>query len=97
VLSGLTGDDLKTAIFNERRRELALEGHNIWDFLRKGRSFTRDASHNSIITINPATQAGRDDPNFYKVVAPIPITEMDANPNIRDQQNPGYAAYQGSN
>ena len=97
VLTDLSGDDLKTAIFNERRRELALEGHNIWDFLRKGRSFTRDASHNTIITINPATQAGRDDPDFYKVVAPIPITEMDANPNIRDQQNPGYTAYQGSN
>ncbi len=96
-LTGLTGDDLKTAIFNERRRELALEGHNIWDYLRKSRSFTRDASHHTILTIDPATSAGRDDPDFYKVVAPIPITEMDANPNIRDQQNPGYSPYQGSN
>jgi hypothetical protein len=97
VLTDLTGDDLKTAIFNERRRELALEGHGIWDFLRKNRAFTRDISHHTILTIDPATSAGRDDVNFYKVVAPIPITEMDANPNIRNQQNPGYSAYQGSN
>ena len=97
TLSDISGDELKDAIFNERRRELALEGHGIWDFLRKNRSFTRDASNITIVTIDPTTEAGRDDPNFYKVVSPIPITEMDANPNIRDQQNPGYTAYQGSN
>ncbi len=96
TLTGLTGQDLKDEIFNERRRELVLEGHNIWDYLRKNRSFTRDDSHFTIVTIDPTTEAGRNNEFFYKVVAPIPITEMDANPNIRDQQNPGYAGYQGS-
>ena len=37
--------------------------------------------------------ASRNDKDFHKVVAPIPITEMDANPNMRDQQNYGYEAY----
>lgn len=90
-LSGLSGAALKTAIFNERRRELIMEGFCIWDFLRKGRSFTRDASHPAYVSIDPVN--GRNDKDFHKVVAPIPITEMDANPNMRDQQNYGYEAY----
>lgn len=97
VLSGLTGDDLKDEIFKERRRELAYEGHGIWNYLRKNRSFVRDASHFTVVSIDPTTTAGRDADLFHKVVSPIPITEMDANPNMRDQQNPGYALYQGSN
>ncbi len=95
TLSDLAGADLKEAIFNERRRELALEGHGIWDYLRKNRSFTRDASHITVLTIDPTTEAGRNSEDFYKVVSPIPITEMDVNPAMRDQQNPGYADYQG--
>jgi len=93
TLSGLTGDDLKAEIFNERRRELALEGHELYDYLRKGRSFTRDPSHPYPLKIDPVN--GLNDALFHRVVYPIPQTEMDANPNIRDQQNPGYAAYQG--
>ena len=90
-LTGLSGANLKTAIFNERRRELIMEGFAIWDFLRKGRSFTRDNSHPAYVSIDPVN--GRDAADFHKVVAPIPITEMDANPNMRDQQNYGYEAY----
>ena len=90
-LSGLSGANLKTAIFNERRRELIMEGFAIWDFLRKGRAFSRDNSHPAYVAIDPVN--GRDAADFHKVVAPIPITEMDANPNMRDQQNYGYEAY----
>jgi len=97
TLSDLVGDQLKEAIFDERRRELALEGHGIWDYLRKNKSFTRDPSHITVLTIDPTTDVGRNSEFFYKVVSPIPITEMDANPAMRDQQNPGYAPYQGSN
>jgi len=96
TLTDLSGNQLKEVIFNERRRELALEGHGIWDYLRKNKSFTRDESHITVLTIDPTTEEGRNSEHFYKVVSPIPITEMDANPNIRDQQNPGYALYQGS-
>ncbi len=95
TLIGLSGQALKNEIFNERRRELALEGHELYDYLRKGKSFTRDASHPSPLTIDPVN--GRSDEKFHRVVYPIPQPEMDANPNIRDQQNPGYAPYQGGN
>lgn len=94
TLSDLTGQDLKTAIFNERRRELALEGHELYDYLRKKRAFSRDGSHPSPLSIDPVN--GRNATLFHRVVYPIPQPEMDANPNIRDQQNPGYADYQGS-
>ena len=90
-LSGLSGASLKTAIFNERRRELIMEGFALWDFLRKGQAFTRDKSHPYYVTIDPVN--GRNEADFHKVVAPIPLTEMDANPNMRDQQNYGYEAY----
>ncbi len=96
VLTGLTGQALKDEIFKERRRELALEGHGIYDFVRKNRSFTRDDSHHTYVEIDPSTQAGRDNDYFHKIVYPIPIEEMDANPKIRNQQNPGYTPYQGS-
>ncbi len=72
----------------------AMTGSN--ETLRKNRSFVRDASHFTVVSIDPTTTAGRDADLFHKVVSPIPITEMDANPNIRDQQNPGYALYQGT-
>lgn len=90
----LSGLALKNEIFDERRRELALEGHELFDYLRKGKSFTRDSSHPSPLTIDPVN--GRSDSKFHRVVYPIPQPEMDANSNLRDEQNPGYAAYQGS-
>lgn len=90
-LSGLSGASLKTAIFNERRRELIMEGFALWDFLRKGVSFRRDDSHPAFVEIDPVN--GRNATDFHKVVAPIPVTEMDANPNMRDQQNYGYEEY----
>lgn len=93
TLAGLTGSELKNEIFNERRRELALEGHELFDYLRKGRSFTRDSSHPSPLSIDPVN--GRNAEHFHQVVYPIPQPEMDANPNLRDEQNPGYAPYQG--
>lgn len=93
TLTTLSGEPLKTEIFNERRRELALEGHELFDYLRTGRSFSRDASHPTPLTIDPVN--GRDDAQFHRVVYPIPQPEMDANPKLREEQNPGYAPYQG--
>jgi hypothetical protein len=90
----LSGQELKNEIFRERRRELALEGHELFDYLRTKRSFNRDGSHPTPLKMDPVN--GRDEPRFHRVVYPIPQPEMDANPNIRDQQNPGYAPYQGS-
>lgn len=71
-------------IAKERRKELVLEGHRLYDVLRQGAEITRQGgSHflngNDLITVNW---------NDYRTVMPIPQAEIDANPNI--VQNPEY-------
>lgn len=75
-------------ILNERRREFILEGHTYWDYFRTGRNLTNRQIIENITTstISFGSPSGRS----YRVVYPIPLAEMNANPAIRDQQNPGY-------
>ncbi|MEC5144515.1 RagB/SusD family nutrient uptake outer membrane protein [Chitinophaga sp. 212800010-3] len=76
-----TGQALLDAILLERRKELAFEGHRLYDLNRTKRSFTKYlASDKTIQVVWPST----------KVILPIPQRELDANPNIRNQQNEGY-------
>ena len=75
ALAPLTGQPLVDAIWRERRIELAFEGHRLWDILRTGRGVVKGTT-----TIN------YDD---YKLVAPLPQAEIDANPKLKPQ-NPGY-------
>ncbi|NPA35402.1 MAG: RagB/SusD family nutrient uptake outer membrane protein [Chlorobi bacterium] len=87
-----------TDVLAERRKELVLEGHTYWDHFRRSIPFDRepegsvsdDVSH--IDFENPSqTPTG----TMYQFVYPIPQDEMEVNPNIRDQQNPGYTPYTG--
>lgn len=75
ALSALTGQDLVDVIWKERRLELAFEGHRLWDILRTGKNLVKGTT-----TIN------FDD---YKLIAPIPQTEIDTNPKLKPN-NPGY-------
>ena len=76
-----TGQALLDAILLERRKEFAFEGHRLFDLTRTKRSFTKYlASDKKIQVVWPST----------KVILPIPQRELDANPNIRNQQNEGY-------
>jgi len=79
------------AILDERRIEFAFEGHRYLDVKRLGHKagltefFVRDnmdcLEYNACsLPLNEA----------YKLTLPIPRTELQANPAIRDQQNPGY-------
>lgn len=79
------------AILDERRVEFAFEGHRYLDVKRLGHKagltefFVRDnmdcLEYNACsLPLNEA----------YKLTLPIPRTELQANPAIRDQQNPGY-------
>ncbi len=68
------------AILNERRKELALEGHRRMDLLRKGKSLRTTGPTAS--TSAPCTGE--------KVILPIPQREIDINPSLKGQQNPGY-------
>lgn len=74
-----TKEELVDAILNERRKELAFEGHRRMDLLRRGKAL-RSSGPN----------AGESKPGDPKVILPIPQREVDINPNLKSQQNPGY-------
>jgi starch-binding outer membrane protein, SusD/RagB family len=80
-----TGAALLEDILLERRKELAFEGHRYWDLVRYNRDVMRVNLSNNYagapLTI-PASSVRR--------IFPIPQSELDANPAIRTQQNPGY-------
>lgn len=70
-------NELLEAIHNERRLELAFEGHRWFDLKRTGRA----------IEVMNALNRGYDvTPN--KLLLPIPQSELDRNPRL--DQNPGY-------
>ncbi|NOQ92051.1 MAG: RagB/SusD family nutrient uptake outer membrane protein [Flavobacteriaceae bacterium] len=83
-----TGSFLKTAIALERRLELAFEGSRFSDLKRKGMTIQRsEFGHLSDGTGIPAVISSLD-ANDHRMQVPIPIGEMNLNPNMA--QNPGY-------
>ncbi|MDO5978758.1 RagB/SusD family nutrient uptake outer membrane protein [Flavivirga spongiicola] len=79
------------AILNERRIELAFEGHRFHDLKRLGvranQDVLRDPLDCNAIGVNGACSLPATDHRF---TLPIPQAELIANPNIREQQNSGY-------
>ncbi len=76
------------AIMDERYIELSYEGHRYKDLkrlgVRAGREVSKDAidcAFNGACTLSPTD---------FRFTFPIPIVEFNANPGIREQQNPGY-------
>lgn len=78
-----TKEQLVNAILVERRKELAFEGHRRLDLLRRGLPL-RTSGPNANST-RPCDPTGSP-----KVILPIPAREIDINPGLRGQQNPGY-------
>jgi hypothetical protein len=76
-----TGAPVLEDILIERRKELAFEGSRFWDLVRLGRSWTKTKNQ------SPATSVAVA-PGNNALVFPVPVTELNANPNIT--QNPGY-------
>lgn len=76
-----TGTQVLEDILTERRKELAFEGNRFWDLVRLNRSWTKVKNQNPLTTVAVA-------PGNIALMFPIPITEINANPNIA--QNPGY-------
>ncbi len=83
-----TKEGIINNILDEKRREFMLEGQTFWDYFRRGRVVNREIREN--IYSSAATIVFGDK---VQVVYPIPLSEMEANPAIRDQQNPGYTTY----
>ncbi|MDH3795885.1 MAG: RagB/SusD family nutrient uptake outer membrane protein, partial [Flavobacteriaceae bacterium] len=76
------------AILDERRVELAYEGHRYKDLKRLGTRGNRGVNKDAIdCAINGACTLDASD---YRFTLPLPIVEFNANPGLRDQQNPGY-------
>ncbi len=76
------------AIMNERRIELAYEGHRYLDLKRLGARAGQGVSKDPVdCAFNGACSLSADD---YRFTLPLPIVEFNANPGLREQQNPGY-------
>ena len=71
---GLSLGDFRTAVIDERKRELAFEGNRLFD-LKRTASVTR--------TVQEANSLTEDEAAFY----PIPQREVDLNPNVPSSQN----------
>jgi len=68
-------------ILEERRRELVGEGHRFFDLMRTGNPVIRTGD-DQWTSLNEIT------PDNFRVIQPIPQTEIDANPEM--EQNPNY-------
>lgn len=74
-------------IANERSKELFCEGHRFFDMIRWNKPITfDDIWAQSTIPSRPASI----DRTFNKAVLPIGRDEIQANPALKNQQNPGY-------
>ena len=77
-----TGLELRDKIRNERRVELAFEGHRFFDLLRNGKTIVRKGGYH-LPSVDEEV-----DWDFYKCVLPIPEDQFIFSPEM--EQNPGY-------
>ncbi|MBO7067856.1 MAG: RagB/SusD family nutrient uptake outer membrane protein [Bacteroidaceae bacterium] len=78
----------------ERQRELLGEGFRMSDLRRWNDGFKRDGAHLENPALDPFIVAAGANLGYaaddYRFTWPIPKTEIDSNPNVAGQQNPGY-------
>ncbi len=79
--SAETGEALLDKILLERRKELAFEGFRLYDLTRYGKTFNKFRQDADPIMISAPEN---------RTILPIPIDEINVNPNLAGQQNPGY-------
>lgn len=94
VRTDISSTALVQQVRDERLKELIGEGFRMSDLRRWNLGFTRDSSY----PINPEIEsffvtAGKAlsyQAGDYRFVWPIPATELQSNPQLEGQQNPGY-------
>lgn len=71
-----TGEALKVRIAEERRRELALEGHGVFDYIRTGKNILRPANEH----VNTGVENSNLDiiATDNRTIYPIPASEVEA-------------------
>lgn len=77
-----TGAQLFEDVITERRKELAFEGDRFHDMQRLKRNIVRSTNYPATSRTVPYT--------VFRRLFPIPQVEVDANPQIKPQQNAGY-------
>lgn len=76
-------------ILDERSKELFAEGHRFFDMMRCNKTITFcDEMITPAVTITHREKSINR--SFYKTILPIPEDEINANPVLGNQQNPGY-------
>lgn len=88
-----TGAELTQQIRAERNRELIGEGFHMSDLRRWGQGFTRSADYENAEVRGILVVTGLSVsyvPGDYRYTWPIPSDEIQSNPNLQGQQNPGY-------
>lgn len=90
----ISGTELVEFIRAERSRELLGEGFRLSDLRRWKVAWKRDAEYLFNPTINEsfviADVKTQYEANDYRYLWPIPADEMEINPQLAGQQNPGY-------
>ncbi|WP_394803632.1 RagB/SusD family nutrient uptake outer membrane protein [Niabella hibiscisoli] len=74
-------------ILDEKSKELFTEGQRYFDMIRLNRPIT---FNDEILGLTIPTRPKTIERSFEKAILPIPIGEINANPGIKEQQNPGY-------
>ena len=80
-----TQTDVALAILNERRLELALEGHRWNDLLRYGAQYTITLMNSQV---DPSGNSLNYNVTQQKLIYPVPISEIQLDANLT--QNPGF-------
>lgn len=74
-------------ILDEKSKELFTEGQRFFDMLRLDKEIT---FNDDLGGVPISTRTKTIDRSFYKTILPISQVEINANPPIGSQQNPGY-------
>ena len=94
VTENFSAKNILSEIEEEREREFIGEGMRMSDIRRYGKGFERKANHDENAELNDIIvkqgRALKYTANDYRLTWPIPKAEMDANPHLAGQQNPGY-------
>lgn len=75
----------------ERRKELVGEGQRFFDAMRNNEKIVRYKNENDKgwhYSLNKESQ--EFDRTYFRILLPIPVSETNANPTLKKQQNPGY-------